>query len=85
MFILTKTALSTALRASTSFMPRPVTDPGWFNSRASFYVFTPLLEVVVVTVYAITRVDQKFHVDGEFERKWAAESGEKIMETSENA
>lgn len=66
-------------------MPRPVTDPGWFNSRASFYVFTPLLEVVVVTVYAVTRVDQKFHVDGEFERKWAAESGEKIVETSEKA
>jgi len=66
-------------------MPRPVTDPGWFNSRAAFYVFTPLLEVVVIMVYAITRVDQKFHVEGAFERKWAAESGEKIVETSETA
>ncbi|RPB05921.1 hypothetical protein L873DRAFT_1796774 [Choiromyces venosus 120613-1] len=77
--------LSTALRVSTFFMPRPVTDPGWFNSRASFYVFTPLLEVVVVAMYAVTRVDQKFHVEGKSERKRAAESGEKIVEASERA
>ncbi|CUS14334.1 unnamed protein product [Tuber aestivum] len=84
-FTLTETALSTALRAATSFMPRPATDPGWFNSRASFYVFTPLLEVVVVAMYAATRADQKFHVEGNFERKRAAESGENIVETSEKA
>ncbi|PWW77761.1 hypothetical protein C7212DRAFT_313972 [Tuber magnatum] len=77
--------LSTALRAATSFMPRPVTDPGWFNSRASFYVFTPLLEVVVVAMYAATRIDLKFHVEGNYERKWVAKSGEKIVGTGEKA
>ncbi|PUU79427.1 hypothetical protein B9Z19DRAFT_1125216 [Tuber borchii] len=85
LFVSSILTLSTAFRAATSFMPRPVTDPGWFNSRAAFYVFTPLLEVVVILVYAITRVDQKFHVEGAFERKWAAESGEKIVEVSEAA
>ncbi|CAZ85719.1 unnamed protein product [Tuber melanosporum] len=77
--------LSTAFRAATFFMPRPPTDPGWFNSRASFYVFTPLLEVVVVILYIVAGVDQKFHVEGKFEQKWAAESGEKNVETDEKA
>jgi hypothetical protein len=34
----------------------------WYLSRACFYVFNFTVEVCVVYMYALLRVDQRFHV-----------------------
>jgi len=34
----------------------------WYFSSACFYVFTLMLEIIVLAIYLLTRVDQRFHV-----------------------
>jgi hypothetical protein len=59
---LTPVALENSFRAGINFLPpRPVTNPAWYHKRAAFYVFLPTIEVLVVALYAITRVDQRLH------------------------
>jgi len=61
--------LEDAIRAAAAFLPaRPLTNPAWYHQRATFYVFMPTLEVLVVILFAVTRVDQRFFVDGKAER-----------------
>jgi hypothetical protein len=54
--------LGAAFRAGISFMPRPITDPAWYHSKACFYIFDFGVEIVVVYLYAFLRVDKRFHV-----------------------
>lgn len=63
--------LENSFRAATTFLPlRPLTDPAWYDKRAAFYVFSPTLEVLVVFLYAVTRVDQRLHEEAvNLERK----------------
>lgn len=42
--------------------PRPRTNPGWYHSKACFYIFIFTVEIIVVAMYAIGRIDQRFHV-----------------------
>ncbi|PSR78511.1 hypothetical protein BD289DRAFT_443833 [Coniella lustricola] len=47
--------------------PRPLTDPAWYHSKACFYCFNFVIELIVVYMYAISRFDRRFHVpDGSF-------------------
>ena len=45
-----------------SMTPRPRSDPAWYHSKACFYVFNFAVEIIVVYLYAILRVDMRFHV-----------------------
>lgn len=42
--------------------PRPRNNPAWYHSKACFYVFNFTLEYLVVVLYAVARVDVRFHV-----------------------
>jgi hypothetical protein len=66
--------------------PRPVADPAWYHSKAAFYSFGFVLEIVILCVVQIARVDRVFHVpDGSSAVKsyWAASQVDgKEMEAS---
>ncbi|KAI5857778.1 hypothetical protein BZA05DRAFT_441085 [Tricharina praecox] len=62
--------LENAFRAAIAFLPpRPITNPAWYHKRAAFYVFLPTLEVIVVILYAVARVDQRMFEHGKAERE----------------
>ncbi|RHZ49488.1 uncharacterized protein CDV56_101635 [Aspergillus thermomutatus] len=42
--------------------PRPVTDPAWFHSKACFYVFNFVLEILILTLLTFSRIDKRFHI-----------------------
>jgi hypothetical protein len=55
--------------------PRPLSDPAWYDSKAAFYCFGFALEIFILCVVQIARVDRMFHVpDGSSAVKsyWAA-------------
>lgn len=55
--------LGAGFRIGVNFTtPRPAADPAWFHSKACFYCFNFVIELVVVYAYAITRFDRRYHV-----------------------
>jgi len=55
--------LGAAFRTGTQFLhPRRPSEPAWYHSRTCFYLFNFTIEVLVVYLYLITRVDQRFYV-----------------------
>ena len=54
---------------------RPRTDPAKYQSKACFYIFNFTLEIIVVYLYVILRVDKRFHIPdhshgpGDYSRK----------------
>ncbi|KAL2153417.1 hypothetical protein VTH82DRAFT_4572 [Thermothelomyces myriococcoides] len=61
-FTATLLALGAAFRAAVAFFPRPVDRPAWFHSRACYYCFDYVVELVVVFTYALSRFDRRFHI-----------------------
>lgn len=55
--------LGACFRLAVNFStPRPLADPAWYDSKASFYCFNFVIEIIVVYTYAVTRFDRRFHV-----------------------
>jgi hypothetical protein len=54
--------LGAAFRAGINYVPRPSTDPAWYHSKECFYLFNFTIEIIVVYLYAIIRVDKRFHI-----------------------
>jgi hypothetical protein len=56
--------LGASFKAGTIWLnPVPQTRPlPWYLSRACFYIFNFTVEICVVYMYALLRVDQRFHV-----------------------
>lgn len=56
--------LGAGFRCGTSFLPAtPTMAPTpWYFSKACFYCFDFLVEIIVVIVYALVRVDRRFYV-----------------------
>lgn len=72
--------LGAAFRAGTNYMtPRPATNPAWYHSKACFYIFNFTVEIIVILLYVVVRVDQRFWVPngaraaGDYSRKAADE------------
>ncbi|GIC90470.1 uncharacterized protein Aud_006904 [Aspergillus udagawae] len=42
--------------------PRPVTNPPWFDSKACFYVFNFVLEILILFLLTFSRIDKRFHI-----------------------
>jgi hypothetical protein len=42
--------------------PRLATDPAWYQSKAAYYCFSFMLEIPIVALFLVTRVDKRFHV-----------------------
>ncbi|KAH6718076.1 hypothetical protein BKA61DRAFT_297243 [Leptodontidium sp. MPI-SDFR-AT-0119] len=51
-----------AFRAGIAYVPRPRNDPAWYHSKACFYIVNFAVEIVVVALYAVMRIDKRFHV-----------------------
>lgn len=55
--------LGASFRTGTAFKnPRPKDDPAWYHAKWCFFFFNFTLEIVVVYLYLIMRVDQRFHI-----------------------
>lgn len=55
--------LGATFRLGTNFKtPRPKNDPAWYQSKACFWIFNFTLEVIVIVLYLVVRVDRRFHV-----------------------
>lgn len=56
-------SLGSSFRTGTLFDdPRPRADPAWYDAKWCFYVFNFTVELIVVYLYLILRVDHRFHV-----------------------
>lgn len=50
--------------------PRKRMDPAWYHSRAAYYCFGFMLEILIICIYLFGRVDKRFHVpDGSSKRR----------------
>ncbi|KAK3291501.1 uncharacterized protein B0H64DRAFT_469243 [Chaetomium fimeti] len=54
--------LGAGFRAGVSFAVKPVGQEQWYHSKAAFYCFNFVIELLVVYSYAIFRFDRRFHV-----------------------
>ncbi|KAL6713238.1 hypothetical protein ACLMJK_009359 [Lecanora helva] len=56
--------LGAAFRAGTNYAggERPINHPAGYQSKACFYIFNFAVEIVVVLLYVIIRVDKRFYV-----------------------
>ncbi|KAK0722077.1 hypothetical protein B0T26DRAFT_770285 [Lasiosphaeria miniovina] len=61
-FTATLLAAGAVFRAATAYASRPLDDPAWFQSKACYYCFNFVIELVVVYTYALSRFDRRFHV-----------------------
>jgi hypothetical protein len=41
---------------------RPITDPDWYDSKASFYIFDFTMEILILCVLTFSRIDKRFFV-----------------------
>ncbi|KAL6362785.1 hypothetical protein LRP88_04090 [Fusarium phalaenopsidis] len=55
-------SLGACFRAGAAFIQRPAENPGWFNSKAAYYCFNYVIELVVVLTYVLSRFDRRFHI-----------------------
>ncbi|KAL2017935.1 hypothetical protein VTK56DRAFT_1527 [Thermocarpiscus australiensis] len=62
--------LGAGFRAGANFAPRPAASPAWYHSRAAYYCFNYVIELLVLYTYAISRFDLRFYVpDGSSARR----------------
>ncbi|KAF9784200.1 hypothetical protein IL306_007972 [Fusarium sp. DS 682] len=54
--------LGAAFRTGVSFKLRPINDPAWYHSKACYYCFNYVIEIIVVFSYALSRFDRRFHI-----------------------
>ena len=55
--------LGAAFRTGTNYItPRPRNNPAWYHSKACFYIFNFTVEILVIYLYLLLRVDKRFHV-----------------------
>jgi len=54
--------LGAAFRAGVAYMPRPISNPAWYHSKACFYLFDFTVDISVVFLFAVIRVDRRFIV-----------------------
>lgn len=56
-------AIIAGFKAGTTWeTPRPAVDPAWYHSKAAFYCFDFMIEVVVLSLFLFFRIDNRFYV-----------------------
>jgi hypothetical protein len=74
-FTATLLALGASFRAGTAFYTRPANKPAWFHSKACYYCFIYLVEIISAFTYTLGRFDRLFHIPdgssapGDYSRK----------------
>ncbi|KAI1463844.1 uncharacterized protein F4812DRAFT_234070 [Daldinia caldariorum] len=55
--------LNAGFKAGTAYSPqRPLHDPAWYHGKAPFYVFNFAVEILILCVLTLTRVDKRFYI-----------------------
>lgn len=54
--------VGSGFRIGTNFAARPITNPAWYHSRACYYCFNYVIEIIVSSLYAAIRFDRRFHI-----------------------
>lgn len=55
--------LGAAFRSATLYKnPRPRDDPAWYHAKWCFYFFNFTIEITVILLYLILRIDRRFHI-----------------------
>ncbi|KAI1367262.1 hypothetical protein F5Y08DRAFT_326872 [Xylaria arbuscula] len=80
-------------KAGTAWQtPRPVTNPAWYHSKPTFYVFSFVLELLVLAILVLSRIDKRFHIPngskgpGDYSRRPSPnDSATTTMEKSESS
>jgi hypothetical protein len=55
--------LGAAFRCGTQWKnPRPINDPAWYHNKWCFYFFNFTMEITVVYLYILLRVDRRFYI-----------------------
>ncbi|KAI4113636.1 MAG: hypothetical protein LQ338_008144 [Usnochroma carphineum] len=55
--------LGASFRVGTNYKtPRPMNDPPPYFNKACFYIFNFTVEILVVILYVVVRVDRRFHI-----------------------
>lgn len=75
--------------ATSTWVPvRPITHPGWFDSKAVFWVFYFTCEAIVIWLFVILRTDMRFHVPdhskGSYGQLEGQKQGDKLEQTESN-
>ncbi|KAI1755622.1 hypothetical protein F4782DRAFT_551810 [Xylaria castorea] len=55
-------ALAAAFRVYTGYVPRPANHPAWYHSRACYYCFNFVTDLIISTAYLFLRFDRRFIV-----------------------
>lgn len=55
--------IEAGFRFGTAWSPAPLaSDPAWWDSKAAFYCFNFVIDILLLTVYLVMRIDRGFHV-----------------------
>lgn len=55
--------IEAGFRCGTTWTPAPpITDPAWWDSKAAFYCFNFMIDVMVLITFLVGRIDQRYHV-----------------------
>ncbi|KAI0429465.1 hypothetical protein F5Y09DRAFT_310322 [Xylaria sp. FL1042] len=71
--------------------PRPLSNPAWYHSKPAFYVFSFVLEIIVLAVLTLSRIDKRFHVPdgskqpGDYSRRASGQTTIEKGEASERS
>ena len=64
--LISTTALActiSAFKAGIAFTtPRPISDPAWYQGKPAFYLFSFAIELLILLIYTLGRVDKRFYV-----------------------
>ncbi|RPA85845.1 hypothetical protein BJ508DRAFT_168394 [Ascobolus immersus RN42] len=73
--------LGSSVRAGANFLPKRMnSDPAWYHGKGTFYVFLPVVEIAAMLMFLVGRMDKKFHIPIEEEKKVGDEEEGSIME-----
>ncbi|KAK5633812.1 hypothetical protein RRF57_009526 [Xylaria bambusicola] len=71
--------------------PRPLSNPAWYHSKPAFYVFGFVLELLVLALLTLSRIDKRFHIPngskgpGDYSRRLEESSTMTTMEKGESS
>jgi len=55
--------LGATFRNATMYKnPRPLSNPAWYHAKWCFYFFNFVIEIIVIYLYLLIRVDRRFHI-----------------------
>ncbi|KAI0132227.1 hypothetical protein BJ170DRAFT_592198 [Xylariales sp. AK1849] len=55
-------SLGAGFRVGTNYNPRPLNDPTWYHTRAAYYIFNFVLDLIVSYTYLAAGFHKRFHI-----------------------